>query len=309
MEEMREEALLVNAARGGLVDEEALAEALHAGSIGGAAVDVFREEPLPEGHRLRDAPNLVLTPHLGSSTAAAKREVAEEIANFVRDALLEGDYRPALNVPQVEEEGAEPVLDLACRLGRLVSELADGAPRRVDVRYAGSHEEILRAVASATMKGYLAPFVDQPLNRVNALMIADERGVEVSRSRGGTPPDYSHYVEVRATAGGESVRVGGALLGEAHPRIVRIGELHVDIVPKGTLLVLRNRDVPGVIGGVGSRLGEAGVNIAEYHQARRDAGGDALAAVRLDEGLPPDLVEEIRALPDVRSVRQVTFGS
>lgn len=305
---MKDDALLVNAARGGLVDERALAEALRSGEIGGAALDVYREEPLPEDHPLREAPDLVLTPHLGSATGDARREVASEIATYVRDALLSGDLGPALNAPRVDAEGAEPVLDLAWRLGLLLSRLSDGSARRVELRYLGPHEGILRAAASSAMEGYLGLFVDQPLNRVNALVVAGERGVEVARGRSAGAADYPHYLELTAEWDGERLAVGGALLGGSHPRIVRIRDFHVDVVPRGALLVLRNRDVPGVIGEVGTRLGDAGLNIAEYHQARRDAGGDALAAVTLDAVAPGGVVEEIRALPEVRGVRQVDFA-
>ena len=307
---MKDDAILVNAARGGLVDEEALARALSEGGLGAAAVDVYEAEPLPEDSPLREAPNLVLTPHLGAATDEARREVAVEIATAVRDGLLTGDLRAALNAPRIEpgkRRQVEPVLELGRRLGRLLSELTGGRCRTLAVRYGGPQQEILRPLAAAAAEGYLAPTVDRPLNQVNALYLAGERGIEVSRTRSGEDPDYGNYVELVADPEGEAATVGGAVLGEARPRLVRIGEYHVDTVPRGTLLIVRNRDVPGVIGEVGSRLGGAGVNIAEYHQARRDAGGEALAVVTVDEPVEPALIEEIRGLEHVASVRQVRF--
>ena len=307
---MKGDAVLVNAARGGLVDEEALAEALRRGSIGGAAVDVYLEEPLPADHPLRDAPRLVMTPHLGASTEEARREVSVEIAGSVRDALLTGDLRAALNAPRIDPEqrrAVEPVLELGRRLGRVLTGLGPARCRRVEVRYDGPYSEILRPLAASTMVGFLEPSVDRPLNRVNALWAAEERGIEVGRTRVTAGSDYANYVEVTGEGDTGSLRVGGALLGEGrHPRIVRIGDFHVDTVPRGTMLVIRNRDVPGVIGEVGSRLGRAGVNIAEYHQAREEAGGSALAVITVDGRLAPELLEELRGLPDVEAVRQVS---
>ena len=308
---MKETAILVNAARGGLVDEEALARALTEGRLAAAAVDVFTREPLPGDSPLRDAPNLVMTPHLGAATDEAKEEVAVEIAESVRDALLEGELRTALNAPGMEasqRNRVEPVLELGRRLGLLLSEVAGRRCRELAVRYAGAYDGILRPLAASVAEGFLAPTVDRPLNLVNSLYLASERGIDVTRSRTRESADYANYVELAADTGQGEVVVGGALLGEGHPRIVRIGDFHVDTVPRGTLLIVRNRDVPGVIGEVGTRLGAAGVNIAEYHQARRDVGGDALAVVTVDGVVPAGVLEEIRGLEAVGSVRQVRFG-
>lgn len=308
---MKRGAYLVNAARGGLVDEEALARALEDGHLGGAALDVYSEEPLPADHPMREAPGAVLSPHLGAATDEARREVAVEIATSVRDALLAGDLRAALNAPRVDPERRhrlDPVLELAGRSGLLLSVLTSGRCRRLSVRYAGPYDDVVRPLAAAAVEGYLRPTVDRPLNVVNALYLAEERGIEVSRARSGEVADYSNYVELRAEVGdGEERAVGGALLGEGHPRIVRIDDFRVATVPRSTLLVLRNRDVPGVIGEVGTRLGRAGVNIAEYHQARRDAGGAALATITVDQAVPGEVLDEIRGLPNVDEVRQVRF--
>lgn len=307
---MSRDAYLVNAARGGLVDEEALARALEAGELAGAALDVYGEEPPPGDHVLREAPNLVMTPHLGAATDEAKREVAVEIATSVRSALLDGDLHAALNAPRIEpseKPRVEPVLGLGRRLGTLLSVLSAGNTGELRMRYGGAHEEILRPLAAMAAEGFLQPTTDRPLNRVNALYLAKERGVEVTRTRTREVADYANYVELTAVGAETEATVGGALLGDAHPRVVRIGDFHVNIVPRGAVLVIRNRDVPGVIGEVGSRLGDAGVNIAEYHQARRDVGGDALAVVTVDGAAPDEVLDAIGGLDDVASVRQVDF--
>ncbi len=310
---MRPGAILVNAARGGLIDETALAEALRAGRLAGAGLDVFETEPLPPDSPLRDAPGLVFTPHLGAATREAQREVSREIAGAVRDALLRGDYRSALNAPYVEpadRQRLEPVMELGRRLGALLSELTDGRCRRIQVRYAGDEVNVMRPLAAAALEGYLRPTVDRPLNVVNALAIAAERGIEVARLRAGETRDYSNYVELTAAGDAGETAIGGALLGEGlHPRIVRIGDFRVDAVPEGVLLLVRNRDVPGVIGEVGTRLGAEGINIAEYHQSRRAAGGDALGLIAVDERVPAEVVDRLRGLPNVQEVRQVAFGA
>ncbi len=305
---MKEGALLVNAARGGIVDEAALAEALESGRLGGAALDVYEREPLPPDSPLRSAPNLVMTPHLGAATDEAQREVAVEIATAVRDALLHGDYRAAINAPYVEtgdRARVDPVMELGRRMGVLLAELTEGRCRRVEVRYAGSVPNVLRPLAAAALEGYLRRTVDRPLNVVNALAVATERGIQVSRVRTGEIADYANYVELVA---GEAT-VGGALLGDGqHARIVKIDDFHVDTVPRGVMLLVRNRDVPGVIGQVGTKLGAAGVNIAEYHLGRRKAGGEALGLIRVDDPVPADVLEGLRALSAVTEVRQVRFS-
>ncbi|MFQ5889135.1 MAG: phosphoglycerate dehydrogenase [Gemmatimonadota bacterium] len=306
---MKPEAVLVNAARGGIVDEDALAAALREGQLGGAALDVFEVEPLPADHPLRSAPRLVITPHLGAATAEAQREVAMEIAAAVRDALLAGDLRAAVNAPRVDPDlraEFEPLLELARRLGVLAYELTGGRCERVDLRYAGPFEDVLRALAAGAMEGYLRRTVDRPLNLVNSLVLAAERGIRVGRVRTGDSAAYLHYVELSVRDGNDLV-AGGAFLGEGHARLVRIGRYRISTVPSGTLVILRNRDVPGVIGEVGTRLGAAGINIAEYHQSRQEVGGEALAMITVDDPLGPGLLAELRSLPSVSEVRQVSF--
>jgi D-3-phosphoglycerate dehydrogenase len=308
---MPDGAMLINAARGGLVDEDALAAALVSGKLGAAGLDVYEREPLPDDSPLRSAPNLVFTPHIGASTDEAQAEVSRQIAVAVRDALLLADFQTALNAPyEAGERGrVAPVMELGRRLGILLGHLDDGRCERVEVRYAGTIAGVLRPLAAASIEGFLSRRVEPPINVVNALSIANERGIDVARVRTGAIHDYTNYVQLRAAhPGADDLVVSGALLGDGeHTRIVRIGEFHVDVVPRGTLLLIHNQDIPGVIGEVGTALGVAGANIAEYHQARAEAGGAALGVVRIDGVVPTEALDAIRALDAVEQVRQIVF--
>ena len=305
---MKPSSFVVNVARGGVVDEKALHRALRENRIAGAALDVFEKEPLPPDDPLRALDNVVLTPHLGASTVEAQHSVALEIADAVRAALLEGDLSRAVNAPAIggaEMRRLRPIMELAQRLGKLASVLVDGPVQRAELRYAGASDQALRPLTVAVMMGALTTAVGPTsINFVNALHVAESRGIRVDRVRSAAHGDYAEYVELRLASAGGEARVGGALLAEGHPRLVLIGEYRVDIVPAGTLVVIRNRDVPGVIGRVGTILGDAGVNIGEYYQARLTAGGEALAAISVDARLPAAVVDRLQGIPDVSEVRQ-----
>ncbi len=305
-------AVLVNAARGGLIDEAALIRRLGEGKIAGAALDVFDQEPLPADHPYRKLNNVVLTPHLGASTEEAQLNVALEIAESVRAALLDGDFAGAVNAPLVGGDRLKrlrPLLDLATRLGRLASALAEGPVSAIEVRFAGEGDDLLRPLTAGAVIGVLEGAIGTPaINVVNALHLARQREIQVERTRVDAPHNYADLIELKVQAGPGTIRVAGALLGEGHPRMVRIDDFPVDVIPRGVLLVLRNRDVPGVIGRVGTLLGNAGINIAGYHQARVAAGGDALAAISVDARLPGAVLDSLRALPEVRSAAIADLG-
>ena len=312
LEAMKPTAIVVNAARGGVVDESALVAALESGEISAAALDVFATEPLPEDSPLRGIPNLVLTPHLGASTAEAQELVANEIAQGVSAALLDGDLSKALNAPAIGGEDLEylrPLMDLARRVGRVAGVLGRGGMRRIGISVAGLDEDILSPMTAAAMTGVLTPVVGaRNVNYVNALHLAEERAIELTTTLQTPRDDYAKFLEIVVETEDQEVRVAGALLGEQHhPRIVQIDGYELSVKPERCLIVLRNNDVPGVIGRVGTLLAAHGLNIAEYIQSREAEGGLALAAVSVDSKVSPEFLATLGEDEDILDARAVYF--
>lgn len=305
---MKPGALLVNCSRGGIVDEEALLVALEEGRIGGVALDVFAEEP-PTDSRLVSHPRVVATPHIGAQTREAQERVATETARMVLAALDGSLAVTAVNLPFRSIGGTgELFLVLGEQLGRLASSLLGGSLLGVQVDLWGVDEEVRIPVTVAAAKGALTPFLGEAVNFVNAETVAAERGVEVVRATHHQSGEYPHLVGVTLKGDSGEVSVAGTVFAERDPRVVQIEGYRLEFRPKGFLLVLRNRDVPGVVGKVGTLLGEAAVNIAEIHLARGPAGEEAMAVVRLDGELNSSLVEELEKFPEITQVTMIDLG-
>lgn len=309
-------AIVVNMARGGIIDEDALAYSLSNGLLMGAALDAFQKEPLAADNALRRIPNLFLTPHLGASTAEAQKNVAVDVCIAVRDALVSGELSRSINVATIdggEWKAIQPAILLtqrAAAVGQaILASQGTKALQRVDVRCGSAFTGAGAAILSAAAMGVLGAVVERErLNLINARSLAAARGIDLSMVES-TNLDNPHALEVRLSGGMSEIAVAGVAPANSAPRLTRIGAFHVDIQPRGTLLILTNHDVPGVIGRVGTLLGDAGVNIAEYHQARLAQGGQALAAVSVDGQVGEPVRQSLLSLPDVMSAAIVSFDS
>ena len=301
-------ARIINCARGGLIDEAALTQALRDGQIAGAALDVFEIEPLPVDSPLREAPNVVLTPHLGASTAEAQESVGIEIAQSIRAILLEGTIRNAVNMPNLDAKTLAiigPHLRFGEKLGRFLSQIAPKRAEALNVNYSGKVNEVdTMAITRSVLKGFLQIAGGSEVNEVNAPAFAETLGLKVSESRLSAPGDYTDMLELSAVGEGKTVSVGGAFFG-ATPRIVNINSRPVEARPHGVVLVLENTDRPGIVGRVGTLLGEHGVNIATMSLSRNEAGGTALTVLNLDTAPSEQLLRDIRASEDIQSAQVI----
>lgn len=309
---MKPTAVLVNAARGALVDDAALLEALEQGTLAGAALDVFEPEPLEPDSPLRRADRLLLTPHLAASTSEAQERVASEICANVRDALLTGTLRGAVNLPGIPSQVMARiggVLELARRLGRLAAGVAHDRVQSVEVYFGGDDDAAPRPAMLAAVEGVLSAMGVDSVSLVNAAVRAEQRGMSIGRRVGQPLAGFETTVGVTVQTPDRTVTVDGVLLGERAGRVIRINGFPVDVPADGHVLLLRNRDVPGVIGRVGSLLGDAEVNIASYQQARKnEAGGEALAAIVVDQVPGADVIERLGELNDVLEVRVASLS-
>jgi D-3-phosphoglycerate dehydrogenase len=299
---------VINCARGGLIDEAALAQALRDGSMAGAALDVFEIEPLPVDSPLRNAPNVVLTPHLGASTAEAQESVGIEIAQSIRAVLLEGTIRNAVNMPNLDAKTLAiigPHLRFGEKLGKFLSQIAPKRAGSLNINYSGKVNEVdTTAITRAVLKGFLQTAGGSEVNEVNAPAFAEALGLKVSESRLSAPGDYTDMLELSAVGEGKTVSVGGAFFG-ATPRIVSINSRPVEARTHGVVLVLENTDRPGMVGRIGTLLGEHGVNIATMSLSRNQAGGTALTVLNLDTAPAEELLRKIRVSEDIHSAQVI----
>jgi D-3-phosphoglycerate dehydrogenase len=300
----------INCARGGVVDETALAAAVEDGVLAGAALDVFAREPLPDDSPLLDAENVVVTPHLGASTEAAQENVATSIADQVLAAFAEEPVVNALNAPSMDQKAfprVKPYIGIAETAGRIATQLFDGHVNEVEVAYAGdiADEEVDIATASA-LKGVFKP-LEYQVNAVNAPQIAEERGIDVTETKRSSSEDFQSLVTVTVRNGGEEMSACGTLFAGDDPRIVRIDGYRVDAIPGGRMVVSRNTDEPGVIGLIGTVMGEYDINIAGMYNARETIGGEAMTVYNVDQDVPREAREKLEEDPRVIATRYISL--
>lgn len=307
---MKPQAFLINCARGGLVDEEALCEALRSGRIAGAALDVYSQEP-PSESPLLGLDNVLFTPHLGASTHEAQVAVSREIARQVAAFLCTGEAVNAVNLPRLPAEELDrlrPYQTLTRKLGHLLALFSDGALSEVEVALYGRASEVdAHAVAVEALVGLLGEQMSVPVNRVNAPHLARRQGIKLLETRCEESRDYVSLVTVTARGAGDSHRLAGTLLGERHPRLVYVDDCEIEAVPEGHLLITLHEDRPGVVGALGTLLSQHGINISRMQVGVVPEGGKAVAVIGVSEPLSPELLDEVTSTPAVGRALQVSL--
>lgn len=307
-EKMKRGVRVINCARGGLIDEGALHVAIKSGIVAGAALDVFSEEPPSPDHPLLHLEEVIVTPHLGASTTEAQEGVAFTVAEQMRDYLQTGALRGAVNVPSLGTQELAvlgPYIELAEKLGRFQAQLADGAVREVKLEFAGELVGLNAAPVTRSFLSGLLRDVSARVNAVNAFLIAEERGINVTTSYFRAGPDFVPAIRTHVVGPGGEQSLAGTIFGFGEQtregRITEIEGFHIEAIAQGHMLVMRNRDVPGVIGRVGTILGEHGVNIGRFHLGRRERGGEAMAVIEVDAPIDKDTLGDLRDLNQVVS--------
>ena len=304
---------LINCARGGIIDEQAMYDGLVSGKVAGAALDVYSSEPprAPILQRLLAHDNVVATPHLGANTIEAQRDVAVQVVQQVLDALRGVNFRNVINLPfaeGIEYRALVPYMTLAEKIGSLQMQLITGRVGRVEIEFRGPEiESHVKPLTVGLLKGMLAPILSDTVNYVNAPRLAEERGIIVSQTRYPTAGDYTNTILCRVTSSKETRLIGGVLFLGTEPRIVLLDDYRLDALPSGRALVMTSHDVPGVIGRVGTLLGERGINIAEWRLGRNAPGQMAMSFINIDSPVSESVLAELRSLPPIVDVRQVAL--
>lgn len=299
---------VINCARGGIIDEAALARALESGKVGGAALDVYVSEP-PKDLQLAKFNNVVLTPHLGASTEEAQVNVAIEIAHQISDALLGKGIRNAANYPSVDPEAyrvIQPYINLCDKLGSFTSQISQGAIHEVNIVYSGDIVKHDTApLTMALIKGLLSPILQDTVNFINAIALAKERGIRVVESKSSQADEFVTLISLEVKTDKETHRIAGTLFTKTEPRLVKIDEFYVEAMPMGCMLMLHNWDKPGLIGSLGMLMGEYKINIAAMSFGREKQGGRALSVLNVDSCVTPEILERIKKLPNILSVKAI----
>ena len=305
---MKDGVIVINCARGGIIAEKDLYDAIKEGKVAGAALDVFEKEPAT-GNPLFELDEVIGTPHLGASTGEAQENVAVAIAQQVIDFLVTGEARNAVNLPMVNPDilpFLNPFLRLGEKLGSFLAQISNYAIEEVVIEYHGEVIEYgIRPITTSVLKGLLTPFLGETVNFVNAPIIAKERGVKVTESTLSKAEDFASLIAITTRSKMEENYIAGALFGKKELRIVRLNDFLIEALPEGHILLINNYDKPGVIGNIGLALAKRDINIATMQFGRDRMGGNAISLLHLDTPLPPGVLGEILRLPNIISVRQI----
>jgi D-3-phosphoglycerate dehydrogenase len=307
---MKKGVRVLNCARGGIIVEKDLAEAIKSGQVAGAALDVYETEPPPKDFALRELPQVVMTPHLGASTEEAQDNVGIEVAEAITEFLLQGTVRNAVNLPSLDAktyEAVRPFLTLGEKLGRLLAQVAPKRNDQLIVTYGGKAAELpTDPVTRSVLKGFLELAGGQEVNQVNVRSLASQLGLVIEEIRSNEETDYAEWIHVAVKSGEQRISAGGTVLGKKHvPRIVRLMGQPVEIVPEGILFLLNNKDRPGIVGQIGTLMARHKVNIASMSLHRDILGGQALTVLNLDSVPPPAVLEELQKDPNISNPRVV----
>ncbi len=307
---MKKGVRIINAARGGIIDEKALAKHIKTGKVGGAALDVYESKAKPPmDSPVVDIDEVVTTPHLGASTEEAQINVAIDIAKCVSDALMGKGYRNAVNVPAVEEELLEviqPFINLAERLGSIQAQLIEEPITGVHIKYTGDVAGMnVDVVTRAVIKGIFDPVLEEKVNYVNSMVIAKERGVKVTEKKSSGITDFANLICVEVEGAKRKHFIMGTLFANKDPRIVKVDKFYVEAIPDGYMLFVSNRDVPGVVGKIGTALAKGGINIASISFGRDKKTREAISLLNLDSEVSKNLLKKLTALKDIKDVKQV----
>ncbi len=308
MAQMKDGARLLNCARGGIINEADLYDALKSGKIAGAAFDVFEEEPNTTSPLL-ELDNFIATPHLGASTVEAQRKVSEDICRQIVDFLLKNTIRGALNFPQLEAgqlDRYQHFIDLVTRLSTFVGQTSEGRMQTIAIRYSGEVCDMnLGYLTSTIVRRLLVPILQEGVNLINATHVAQQRGIKIEETRVPVPENFTNLVEIEVRTDQDSRKVSGTVFTDKLPRIVSVDAYALEVVPHGHMIFLTNNDKPGVIGNIGTVLGEHRVNIAGMHLGREDAGGKALALLLIDNPIRDEVVDRIRQIENVLTAKAI----
>lgn len=306
---MKKGARLINCARGGLVDEKAIVDALNSGHLAGAAIDVFEQEPVSPDHPILNMQQAVMTPHLGASTKEAQEKVSLDIAQQIVDFLVKGEIVNALNMPSMppgSSEVLQPYMALAERLAALISQLCSGRFETFRLQYSGELQECpYSPLTVAALTGLLRPIMGEDVNYVSAPLLARERNIKIIESIQSSPSDYTSSIRLEITTDKETHSITGTVFGKHEPRIIELDGVSLEAIPEGHILIISNKDTPGVVGKIGMAFGNLNINIGGMQLGREEKGGQALSLINVDSPPPAEGIELLSQMPEILSIKQV----